>query len=84
MGRGIQPSEAQDASDVEHTEVRHRSVADKARSPETLDAKLARAREAFEQLGDDDPRARLLQVALLRRDEVLLDALLRRLDSSQR
>jgi DNA/RNA-binding domain of Phe-tRNA-synthetase-like protein len=84
MGRGVQPSEAQDANDVEQTEVRARSAVDKSRSPETLSAKLERAREAFEQLGDDDPRARLLQVAMLRRDEVLLDALLRRLDSSQR
>jgi hypothetical protein len=29
-----------------------------------------------------DPRARLLQVAVLRRDEVLLEALLRRLDGT--
>jgi len=84
MARGIQPSEAQDTNDVEHTEVRARHAVDKPRSPETLDAKLERAREAFEQLADADPRARLLQVAMLRRDEVLLDALLRRLDSNQR
>lgn len=84
MGRGIQPSEAHEANEVEHTEVRARQSADPARSPGTLDSKLERAREAFEQLGDEDPRARLLQVAMLRRDEVLLDALLRRLDSGQR
>jgi len=84
MARGIQPSEAHDANEVEHTEVRARNSVDKVRSPETLEAKLERAREVFEQLADEDPRTRLLQVAMLRRDEVLLDALLRRIDSSPR
>ena len=83
MGRGIRPGEAHDAVDVEHTEVRARQARDAGRGVESLEAKLERAREAFAQLGDD-PRARLLQVAMLRRDEVLLDALLRRLDSGQR
>jgi hypothetical protein len=46
-----------------------------------VELKLARARIAFGLLAPDDPRARLLQVAVLRRDEVLLDALLRRLDT---
>jgi hypothetical protein len=43
--------------------------------------KAARAQALFRFLPPDDPRARLLKVALLRSDEVLIDALLRRLDS---
>jgi hypothetical protein len=43
--------------------------------------KISRAEGLFQHLSDDDPRARLLRVAVLRNDEVLLDALLRRLDS---
>jgi hypothetical protein len=43
--------------------------------------KISRAQGLFRHLADDDPRARLLKVAILRNDEVLLDALLRRLDS---
>jgi hypothetical protein len=43
--------------------------------------KAARAQALFRYLPPDDPRARLLKVALLRSDEVLIDALLRRLDS---
>jgi hypothetical protein len=43
--------------------------------------KIARAEGLFRHLSDDDPRARLLRVAMLRNDEVLLDALLRRLDT---
>jgi hypothetical protein len=43
--------------------------------------KISRAEALFRHLSDDDPRARLLRVAVLRNDEVLLDALLRRLDS---
>jgi hypothetical protein len=43
--------------------------------------KISRAEGLFRHLSDDDPRARLLRVAVLRNDEVLLDALLRRLDS---
>jgi hypothetical protein len=34
------------------------------------------------QLAANDPRARLLQVAVLRRDEILLEALLHRLDAA--
>jgi hypothetical protein len=76
----IQSREASETADGEHTEVRTRQVPEAARVTETLDAKLQRAREAFEQLADDDPRARLLQVAMLRRDDVLLEAILRRLE----
>jgi hypothetical protein len=43
--------------------------------------KISRAEGLFRHLSDDDPRARLLKVAMLRNDEVLLDALLRRLES---
>jgi hypothetical protein len=43
--------------------------------------KISRAEGLFRHLSDDDPRARLLRVAMLRNDEVLLDALLRRLES---
>lgn len=39
------------------------------------------ARELLKHLSESDPRARLLRVALLRSDEVLIDALLRRSDS---
>lgn len=83
MRRPIQPIEPREAIEVENTEVRARPAQEGSRSLEGLEAKLERARAAFERLGDDDSRARLLQVAMLRRDEVLLDALLRRLDQSQ-
>ncbi len=80
MRRRIQPIEPRDASEAEHTEVRARHAEDPSRGLQGLEAKLERARVAFLQLSDDDSRARLLQVAMLRRDEVLLDALLRRLE----
>jgi hypothetical protein len=83
MRRQIQPIEAREAIEVERTEVRARPARSDSRDARSLEAKLERAREALEQLVDDDSRARLLQVAMLRRDEVLLDALLRRLDPNQ-
>jgi hypothetical protein len=43
---------------------------------------LGRAQVVIAHMAPADPRARLLQVAVLRRDEVLLEALLRRLDGS--
>jgi hypothetical protein len=46
-----------------------------------LELKLARARSVIAHMAPADPRARLLHVAMLRRDEILLEALLRRLDS---
>jgi hypothetical protein len=49
-----------------------------------LELKLAHARAAFGHMAPGDPRARLLQVAVLRRDEILLEALLRRLSSIER
>jgi hypothetical protein len=42
----------------------------------------SRARVVIAHMAPDDPRARLLHVALLRRDEILLEALLRRLDAA--
>jgi hypothetical protein len=47
-----------------------------------LELKIARAQTVLAQLAAHDPRARLLQVAVLRRDEILLEALLHRLDSA--
>jgi hypothetical protein len=67
------------AGDVEQTEVRPTSR--KSRPPSELELKLARARVVITHMAPDDPRARLLQVAVLRRDEILLDALLHRLGS---
>lgn len=46
----------------------------------SLELKLGRARVIIAHMAPADPRARLLQVAVLRRDEILLEALLRRLD----
>jgi hypothetical protein len=43
---------------------------------------LARAQAVIAGMAPADPRARLLQVAMLRRDEILLEALLRRLDTA--
>jgi hypothetical protein len=47
-----------------------------------LELKISRAQTVLAQLAPNDPRARLLQVAVLRRDEILLEALLHRLDSA--
>jgi len=65
-------AEAQEASVPPSTEVR-------VSTKDTLERKLASAHAAFRWLRADDPRARLLRMAVLRRDEVLLDALLARL-----
>lgn len=81
MRRGIQSNDALEATDAEHTEVRTRQASEATVATKRLELELQRARDAFERLADNDPRARLLQVAMLRRDEVLLEAILRRLDS---
>jgi hypothetical protein len=47
-----------------------------------LDLKISRAQMVLGRLAANDPRARLLQVAVLRRDEILLEALLHRLDAA--
>lgn len=70
-----------DAALAEHTEVRPRATSeDAARSPDVCE----RARDVLARLAPDDPRARLLSVGLLRRDEVLLEAVLRRLEGPTR
>jgi hypothetical protein len=70
-------------AEPERTEVRARQVESAQPPPanEGVAPKLERARALLRGLDPRDPRARLLQVALLRRDEVLLEALLRRFDS---
>jgi hypothetical protein len=45
-------------------------------SRERLEGKLRTARELLEKLPASDERARLLQVAVMRRDEALLDGVL--------
>jgi hypothetical protein len=47
-----------------------------------MDLMLAHAQMVITRMAPADPRARLLQVAMLRRDEILLEALLKRLDPS--
>jgi hypothetical protein len=66
-------------TDAEQTGVR---VARQTSPAHGLEVKLARARSVIAHMAPADPRARLLHVAVLRRDEILLEALLRRLDSS--
>jgi hypothetical protein len=46
-----------------------------------MELMLARAQVVIAEMAPADPRARLLQIAMLRRDEILLEALLRRLDA---
>lgn len=70
---------AADTNDVERTGVR--TTSRRPAPPSELELKLARARAAIARMAPDDPRARLLQVAVLRRDEILVEALLRRVES---
>jgi hypothetical protein len=82
-GRAVGTTEtkiAAEASSEEQTGVR--VTAKRALVPSSLELKLGRARVIIAHMAPADPRARLLQVAVLRRDEILLEALLRRLDSS--
>jgi hypothetical protein len=67
-------------AEVEQTEVRVTSR--RAAPPSSLELMLARAHVVIASMAPADPRARLLQVAMLRRDEILLEALLRRLDAA--
>ena len=72
--------EGREGAEVEQTEVR---VAQRrASAPTRLDLMLARAQMVITRMAPADPRARLLQVAMLRRDEILLEALLKRLEAS--
>ena len=66
-------------TEVEQTEVR---ATRRKPAPCRLELMLARAQVVIAHMAPADPRARLLQVAMLRRDEILLEALLRRLDAS--
>lgn len=68
-----------ETGDVEQTEVR--ATTRSTRPPSELELKLSRARMVIAHMAPNDPRARLLQVAVLRRDEILLEALLHRLGS---
>ena len=80
----IQKSETTRETDdgvAERTEVRVTRSRVAPPSSAALELKLAHARAVFAHLEPSDPRARLLQVAVLRRDEILLEALLRRLGS---
>jgi hypothetical protein len=72
--------EAREGGEVEHTEVRVTSR--KVAPPSSLQLMLAQAQVVIAHMAPADPRARLLQVAMLRRDEILLEALLRRLNSA--
>ena len=72
--------EAREGADVEQTEVR--ATQRRAATPARLDVMLAHAHRVIARVAPADPRARLLQVAMLRRDEILLEALLKRLDAS--
>lgn len=73
------PAASPEVGEVEQTEVRATSRS--MRQPSELELKLSRARVVLAHMAPDDPRARLLQVAILRRDEILLEALLHRLGS---
>lgn len=46
-----------------------------------IEGKVARAEKLLAVLPEGDPRLRLLEVALLRRDETLIDGILRTLES---
>ena len=73
------PAASPEVGEVEQTEVRATSRS--MRQHSELELKLSRARVVLAHMAPDDPRARLLQVAILRRDEILLEALLHRLGS---
>jgi len=77
MTQRNQATAVETTGEVEQTEVRATSRS--ARQPSELELKLSRARVVIAHMAPDDPRARLLQVAVLRRDEILLEALLHRL-----
>ena len=74
------PREGRDGAEAEQTQVR--VTQRRAAPPSNLELMLSRAHLVIARMAPADPRARLLQVAMLRRDEILLEALLRRLDAS--
>jgi hypothetical protein len=67
-----------------HRSVRPSSIPPKSSLPlsreERIEQKLIEAERRLRDLGASDSRARLLQVAVLRRDEALIDAILASLD----
>jgi len=68
-----------DTNEAEQTGVR---VTSRKSAPHAgIELLSSRARVVIAHMAPDDPRARLLQVAILRRDEILLEALLHRLGS---
>lgn len=73
-------TEKREGAEVEQTEVR--VTQRRASGPSNVELMLVRARMVLARMAPADPRARLLQVALLRRDEILLEALLRRIDGA--
>ena len=82
MGTGMtqrNQATAVETGEPEQTEVR--ATTRNMRQPSELELKLSRARVVIAHMAPDDPRARLLQVAVLRRDEILPEALLHRLGS---
>lgn len=76
----------------EHSSVRERRTSSRRiSSPELgtprelrLESKLVRAEELLADLPPTDPRYRLLQIALLRQDEALMDGILATLEHPQR
>jgi hypothetical protein len=77
-GGAAETKSSTDTSGEEQTGVR--VAARKTTLATSLELKLGRARAIIAHMAPADPHARLLQVAVLRRDEILLEALLRRLD----
>jgi hypothetical protein len=73
-------SEGRDSAETEQTEVR--VTQRRASAPTRLELMLAHAQMVITRMAPADPRARLLHVAMLRRDEILLEALLKRLDAA--
>lgn len=79
-GSASDPSrEGREAAEVEQTEVRVSQR--RAATPARIEVMLAHAHMVISRMAPADPRARLLQVAMLRRDEILLEALLKRLEA---
>ena len=60
------------------------SSPDLAPKNQRIEGKVQRAERLLAQLSPTDPRTRLLQVALLRQDEALLDGILASLEKPQR
>lgn len=80
-GSTLNPSaDGREGGEAEQTEVR--VTQRRVWAPTNLDVMLSRAQAVITRMAPADPHARLLQVAMLRRDEILLEALLKRLEAS--